>query len=614
METLRSLSMRGQARAKPADLQPVPLLERALQVPCRRARRYARMLPLACSMSPSPQPLAREESNGQALQQQQQQLQQQAPLTLYPDEEGEDEELASDNEDDEDEVMDAGSNSGSSYSLTSMLQGALLPEIFANVHADGSLPQATYTRIRKAEYVSSCVDHKACPVPPQHAEFAVIGRSNVGKSSLINMLTGSRRLAKVSKEPGKTQCINHFLINDSWYLVDLPGFGYAKRNSLTRSLFDKFTRSYFLERPSLAMVYLLVDCSISPQKMDLQYADWLFKNKVPLAIVFTKADKRRKKGGKHEDNVQAFKHALLHDRAFPALPPCVVTSAEKGYGRTPLLHLTASLRQAFQASGILDKAMLEWQRAQIGATHTIPEEGAAIAGAASSATAASAADRSVSEGKGVGVDAQPHLQGSSRSNDGSSEGSSFSTPVHDGDVVGGGQGRGSSGTNVSSTSGLQGQGEACSSSSSSTSGADHAHSSTYNGATNGSHNEGVNTSAGLGGSKEVSSGSSSYKPGLAGWSEAEIRARVKQRSLLLKQQQEMQAKNVKAPSSLDDNEQGGLEGREKMSGSRGSPSSGKRVPRKVGKVGGRASRSSSSSSSSRNAGSVSSKGPKNNVK
>eukprot|EP00983_Pelagomonas_calceolata_P118098 1160471-Pelagomonas_calceolata.AAC.8 len=146
METLRSLSMRGQARAKPADLQPVPLLERALQVPCRRARRYARMLPLACSMSPSPQPLAREESNGQALQQQQQQLQQQAPLTLYPDEEGEDEELASDNEDDEDEVMDAGSNSGSSYSLTSMLQGALLPEIFANVHADGSLPQATYTR------------------------------------------------------------------------------------------------------------------------------------------------------------------------------------------------------------------------------------------------------------------------------------------------------------------------------------------------------------------------------------------------------------------------------------------------------------------------------------
>eukprot|EP00967_Tisochrysis_lutea_P129908 scaffold223978_cov22-Tisochrysis_lutea.AAC.1 len=105
----------------------------------------------------------------------------------------------------------------------------------------------------------------------------------------------------------------------------------------------------------------------------------------------------------------------------------------------------------------------------------LQEEGAAIAGAASSATAASAADRSVSEGKGVGVDAQPHLQGSSRSNDGSSEGSSFSTPVHDGDVVGGGQGRGSSGTNVSSTSGLQGQGEACSSSSSSTSGADHAH-------------------------------------------------------------------------------------------------------------------------------------------
>ncbi|KAF5830377.1 hypothetical protein DUNSADRAFT_14674 [Dunaliella salina] len=629
MDMLHTLPMRCQAWAKPADFKPIPTryLEPAQQVPCRRARRHARMLPTTCSLSPSPQPLAQESDRGgpgtgQAFQKNEQ-LQRQGPLTLYPDEGVEDGEQAYDSEDEEeDELAEAGSgsSSGNNPSLTSMLQGTLLPEVFANVHADGSIPQATYTRIRTAEYISSCVDHKACPVPPHRAEFAVVGRSNVGKSSLINMLTGSRRLAKVSKEPGKTQCINHFLINDSWYLVDLPGFGYAKRNSVTRSLFDRFTRSYFLERASLAMVYLLVDCSISPQKVDLKYADWLLKNKVPMAIVFTKADKRKKKGGKHEDNVQAFKHALLHDMAFPALPPCIVTSAEKGYGRTPLLHLTASLRQAFEASGILDKAMLEWQRAQIGATHTVPEERTAIPGAVSSATGGS-----LSQGNSSGADVQPHLHGSSSGNESSSESISFNATSSGGGMEGV-QGKGTSRIGFNE---VQGQWESLSSSSS-TSGVDLASSGTHNVVSDGSHMVGLDAADSQDGNKGVSSSSSSSsngsstisfssgKPGLTGWSEAEIRARVKQRSLQLKQQQqqqqEIQAKNSEVAFSAGSDTR--LEGRKRDSVSRDSPNGRSAEPSKGGKVEGRVSvgSSSSSSSSRRNAGSGSSKRPKSKDK
>ncbi|KAL6758713.1 P-loop containing nucleoside triphosphate hydrolase protein [Haematococcus lacustris] len=244
-------------------------------------------------------------------------------------------------------------------------------------HADAfpadqlDLAPASNTRIKTAEYLSSCVDYRQCP-RPKHPEFAVIGRSNVGKSSLINMLTNNKNLAHVSKEPGKTRCINHFLINDSWYLVDLPGYGYARTGFSTRGMFDKFTKDYFLKRPNLVMVYLLVDASIQPQAVDLEYAAWLRAMGVRFTLVFTKADKRKKGEPPLHVNVQAFQHCLLtqHASAFPKLPPCVVTSAVDKLGKTRLLHLTASLRDKCVASGRLGSMMLAWQQQRYGVGST----------------------------------------------------------------------------------------------------------------------------------------------------------------------------------------------------------------------------------------------------
>eukprot|EP00798_Chlamydomonas_sp_ICE-L_P010992 gene10992-18987_t len=172
------------------------------------------------------------------------------------------------------------------------------------------LPTPTHTRVKTAIYLKSCVLYTDCP-PPRLPEFAVIGRSNVGKSSLINSLTSSKRLAHVSKEPGKTRCINHFLINNSWYLVDLPGYGYARTGFTQRAQFEQFTLDYFLNRPSLAMVFLLIDGSIPPQTIDLEYAAWLADHGVPFSIIFTKVDKKKKKKAGAPDNITAFKRALL---------------------------------------------------------------------------------------------------------------------------------------------------------------------------------------------------------------------------------------------------------------------------------------------------------------
>uniref|UniRef100_A0A0E0FSQ4 EngB-type G domain-containing protein n=1 Tax=Oryza nivara TaxID=4536 RepID=A0A0E0FSQ4_ORYNI len=191
-----------------------------------------------------------------------------------------------------------------------------------------------------ADFVKSSVRPDDCPrdgLP----EFALVGRSNVGKSSLLNSLVRRKRLALTSKKPGKTQCINHFKVNDSWYLVDLPGYGYAAAPQEARTNWDEFTRNYFLGRENLVSVFLLVDASIPAKKIDLDYASWLGQNKVPMTLVFTKCDKRKKKknGGKRpEENVENFQ-SLIREY-FEAAPPWIMTSSVTNQGRDEiLLHM-----------------------------------------------------------------------------------------------------------------------------------------------------------------------------------------------------------------------------------------------------------------------------------
>eukprot|EP00958_Prasinococcus_capsulatus_P004440 scaffold412_cov388-Prasinococcus_capsulatus_cf.AAC.14 len=149
--------------------------------------------------------------------------------------------------------------------------------------------------VKSVEYIISSVNVEGCPPAEEdRAEFALVGRSNVGKSSLINMLTNRRDLAHTSKTPGKTRTINHFLVNKSWYLVDLPGYGYAKVSKSDRETFLSFVKEYFLKRETLANVFVLVDSSIEPQTIDLDCIDWLGEHQIPFTIVFTKADKRKK--------------------------------------------------------------------------------------------------------------------------------------------------------------------------------------------------------------------------------------------------------------------------------------------------------------------------------
>ncbi|PIN03424.1 putative GTPase [Handroanthus impetiginosus] len=192
-----------------------------------------------------------------------------------------------------------------------------------------------------AEFVKSSVRTEDCPSDGL-PEFALVGRSNVGKSSLLNSLVRRKRLALTSKKPGKTQCINHFRVNDSWYLVDLPGYGYAAAPHELRTDWDKFTKDYFLNRPTLVSVFLLIDASIPAKKIDLEYASWLGQNKIPMTLIFTKCDKRKKKknGGKRpEENVQDFQD-LIRD-FFQTAPPWIMTSSVTNQGRDEiLLHMS----------------------------------------------------------------------------------------------------------------------------------------------------------------------------------------------------------------------------------------------------------------------------------
>ena len=171
-----------------------------------------------------------------------------------------------------------------------------------------------------------------CPADNK-PEYAFIGRSNVGKSSLINMLTNNKKLAKTSATPGKTLLINHFIINNEWYLVDLPGYGYAKRSKKEIDKLDQMIRGYILQREQLVNVFVLVDIRLEPQKIDLEFIEWLGLSSIPFSIVFTKADKLS--ASKVTQQVEAYKKVLLE--SWEELPPLFVTSAEKRQGRDDVL-------------------------------------------------------------------------------------------------------------------------------------------------------------------------------------------------------------------------------------------------------------------------------------
>ena len=187
--------------------------------------------------------------------------------------------------------------------------------------------------IKSAEFVISNTDVKKCPASTL-PEYAFIGRSNVGKSSLINMLTQHKGLAMTSQKPGKTQLINHFLINNEWHLVDLPGYGFARVGQSNRERLKSIIEDYILEREQLTNLFILLDCRHEPQKIDLEFIEWAGENGVPFALVFTKADKLSK--GKLASNIEAYKQTLLE--SWEELPPIFITSSEAKEGRDELLN------------------------------------------------------------------------------------------------------------------------------------------------------------------------------------------------------------------------------------------------------------------------------------
>ena len=186
--------------------------------------------------------------------------------------------------------------------------------------------------ITSAEFVISNTDVKKCPtgVFPEHA---FIGRSNVGKSSLINMLTARKGLAMTSATPGKTMLINHFLINQSWYLVDLPGYGYARRGQKGKDQIRTIIEDYILEREQMTNLFVLIDSRLEPQKIDLEFMEWLGENGIPFSIIFTKADKL--KGGRLKMNINNYLREL--SKEWEELPPYFISSSENRTGRTEIL-------------------------------------------------------------------------------------------------------------------------------------------------------------------------------------------------------------------------------------------------------------------------------------
>ena len=195
--------------------------------------------------------------------------------------------------------------------------------------------------IGSAEFVVSNARADKCP-ESSLPEYAFIGRSNVGKSSLINMLTGRKSLAMTSSTPGKTLLINHFLINKAWYLVDLPGYGYAKRSKKQQEQLGNIINHYVLERKNLTTLFVLIDSRLSPQEIDLDFITFLGENGIPFSIIFTKADKNKK--GILKKNIDVFIAKLKEE--WEEIPPYFITSSESGTGKADVLDYIESINQS----------------------------------------------------------------------------------------------------------------------------------------------------------------------------------------------------------------------------------------------------------------------------
>jgi len=204
--------------------------------------------------------------------------------------------------------------------------------------------------IKKAEFVISNTDYRKCP-PPVLPEYAFIGRSNVGKSSLINMLCGRKKLAKISVQPGKTQLINHFIINNEWYLVDLPGYGYAKISKSSRAKWQKMIDKYLLNRQNLLTTFVLIDLRIPPQDIDTEIISNFGMSQLPLALIFTKYDKLKKLEA--VTNLEKYK-THLH-KSWEELPPIFVSSSKSGLGRDEILGFIEKNNPVFTAVMEADK-------------------------------------------------------------------------------------------------------------------------------------------------------------------------------------------------------------------------------------------------------------------
>jgi GTP-binding protein len=197
-------------------------------------------------------------------------------------------------------------------------------------------------KIEQATFVISNTDYKKCPSPDK-PEYAFIGRSNVGKSSLINMLTGKPHLAKTSQKPGKTQLINHFLINQTWYLVDLPGYGWAQASKTDKEKWSQMTKQYLRYRENLLCVFVLIDSRHEAQAVDLEFMQWLGESQIPFAILFTKADKQSKT--RTIQNVEVFTSKMLE--LWEELPPYFIASSVTAEGKEEILSYIGSLNETY---------------------------------------------------------------------------------------------------------------------------------------------------------------------------------------------------------------------------------------------------------------------------
>lgn len=197
--------------------------------------------------------------------------------------------------------------------------------------------------VKSAEFVKSSTDYTQCPAAHQ-PEYAFIGRSNVGKSSLINKLTNRKSLAKTSQNPGKTQTINHFIINDRWHLVDLPGYGYAKASKTERKKWGKMINDYILKRKVLLGVFVLIDARHEPQKIDMEFLEWLGEEGVPFTMVFTKSDKLS--SNKLPQAIANYRKAML--RTWEEMPTHFVTSSVSGLGCNEILNFIREVNKTFQ--------------------------------------------------------------------------------------------------------------------------------------------------------------------------------------------------------------------------------------------------------------------------